>query len=114
MKDFVKEMVGEILAAPSCCEPLKEAGEKLLAAEGKDTEAELTKEFIAELEKDVQPIEDSIAFFKSDFGKQVLGDQVGPMIESFEKAQAEGEKTCLCPACQAGAALLARKGEILG
>lgn len=114
MKDFVKEMVGEILAAPSCCEPLKEAGEKLLAAEGKDTEAELTKEFIAELEKDVQPIEDSIAFFKSDFGKQVLGDQVGPMIESFEKAQAEGEKTCLCPACQAGAALLARKSEILG
>lgn len=112
MKEFVKGKVNEIIAAPSCCQPLKELGEKLIAAEGTEAEEQLTKDFVAELEKDVNPIEDSIAFFKSDMGQQMLGDAAEGMLASFEEAQAKGEKNCLCPACQAGAALLEKKDEI--
>ena len=44
---------------------------------------------------------------------QVFGDQRDGMVASFKEAQAAGEDTCLCPACQAGKALLGMKEEIL-
>ncbi len=46
-------------------------------------------------------------------GAQVFGDQRDGMVKAFEEAQAAGEDTCLCPACQAGKALLGMKDEIL-
>lgn len=113
MKKEVLDKVKEVVAAPSCFGALKELGEKAIAADGTPEEADAMKAFMTELEKDVQPIGDSLAFFKSDMGKEIFGDQVDGMIEAYEKAQAEGEDTCLCPACQAGKALLAMKGELV-
>ena len=113
MKEQIIEKVKEAIAAPSCCAGLKAAGEKYLEAAGTDAEAEAAKALVAELENDVQDINDSLAFFKSDMGKQFFGDQVEGMIKAYEEAVAAGEDTCLCPACQAGKALLGMKDEIL-
>lgn len=113
MKEQIIEKVKEAIEAPSCCAGLKAAGEKYLEAVGTDAEAEAAKALVAELEADVNKIEDSIAFFKSDMGAQVFGDQRDGMVKAFEEAQAAGEDTCLCPACQAGKALLGMKDEIL-
>ena len=118
MKEQIIAKVKEAIEAPSCCAGLKAAGEKYLQAveanEGSAEAKEAAKELVAELEADVNPIEDSIAFFESDMGKQVFGDQRDGMVASFKEAQAAGEDTCLCPACQAGKALLGMKEEILG
>lgn len=113
MKEQIIEKVKETIEAPSCFAALKTAGEKYLEAVGTEAEAEAAKELVAELEKDVNPIEDSIAFFKSDMGAKVFGDQRDAMVKTFEDAAAAGEDTCLCPACQAGKALLGMKDEIL-
>lgn len=122
MKEQIITKVKEAIEAPSCCAGLKSAGEKYLqavsanadSAESKEAIKAAAKELVAELEADVNPIEDSIAFFESDMGKQVFGDQRDGMVASFKEAQAAGEDTCLCPACQAGKALLGMKEEILG
>ena len=118
MKEQIIAKVKEAIEAPSCCAGLKAAGEKYLQAveanAGSAEAKEAAKELVAELEADVNPIEDSIAFFESDMGKQVFGDQLEGMLASFKEAQAAGEDTCLCPACQAGKALLGMKEEILG
>ena len=113
MKEQIIEKVKEAIAAPSCCAGLRAAGERYLEAVRTDAEAGAAKALVAELENDVQDINDSLAFFKSDMGKQFFGDQVDGMIKAYEEAAAAGEDTCLCPACQAGKALLGMKDEIL-
>ena len=125
MKSEALELVKEIVEAPSCFPALREKGEALLAVCGSaagsagestsagesgsagDSDADaLMDEFLVELEKDVEPIEGAIAFFKSDMGLAKLGEHREKMLAKSEKAQAEGEKICICPACQAGAKLL--------
>ena len=113
MKKEALDKVKEVVAAPSCFAALKELGEKAIAADGTPEESGAMKAFVVELEKDVQDIGDSLAFFKSDMGREIFGDQVDGMIEAYEKAQAEGEKTWLCPACQAGRVLLDMKDELV-
>ena len=107
MKDELKAKVEELLEAGSCCAPLREKAEKFLAAEGTDGEAGAESAFMEELKKDVNKIEDSLAFFKSPAAKQAIGDKVDGMIKAFEEALDKGEDTCLCPACQAGKKILA-------
>ena len=106
MSNQTIELVKEMIAAESCYEKLRAAGQEYLEAAGTDKEADATEKLLKRLEADVNPIEDSIGFFKSDLGKQVFGDAVDGMISSFEKARDEGEDTCLCPASQAGKKLL--------
>lgn len=69
--NVVTEKVNELLAAPSCCKELKEACENWLAAVGtsEDAEAEATKALIAELEDDVNLIDDTIGFFGTPMAK---------------------------------------------
>ena len=107
MSNQTVELVKEMIAAGSCYEELKAAGEEYLAAVGTNEEAAATEKLVKRMEADVNPIDDSIEFFKSDMGRQVFGDAAEGMITSFEKARDEGEDTCLCPACQAGKKLLA-------
>lgn len=106
MNEKIKETLDELLSAESICAPLKAAAEKAKEAAGTASEKLATAELVEELKKDVNPIGDSLAFFKSDMGKKVFGDKLEGMIKSFEDAAAAGEDTCLCPACQAGKKLL--------
>ena len=46
-------------------------------------------------------------------GKKVFGEQkAAEMAELCKKRKAEGEKFCICPACQAGAKIYAGKENL--
>ena len=69
---------------------------------------------IAELEEDVQSIDDTLAFFCSDAAKEIFGAETAAnMAETARKVKASGEKICFCPACTAGKAILDNKEALL-
>ena len=113
-RDFIVEKVKEVLAAPSCCPELKDAAQKYLAALDTADEKAAGKNLIAELEEDVQSIDDTLAFFCSDAAKEIFGAETAAnMAETARKVKASGEKICFCPACTAGKAILDNKEALL-
>ena len=106
-RDFIVEKVKEVLAAPSCCPELKDAAQKA-------DEKAAGKILIAELEEDVQSIDDTLAFFCSDAAKEIFGAETAAnMAETARKVKASGAKICFCPACTAGKAILDNKEALL-
>ena len=71
------------------------------------------KNYIAELEEDIMPIDGLIAFAGSDMGAKVFGDAAKGVLAHAEEIKAAGAKYCDCPACAACEAILAKKDEIL-
>lgn len=109
-KDEIKEEVKKTIDAPSCCPELKEAGQAYLDAEGTPKEQEAAKTLIAELEDDVTSIDDLIALASSPAGEDLFGKE---KAAGLLKAKANGEKFCICPACQAGGKVLVHKENLL-
>mgnify|MGYP000565023214 CR=1 FL=1 len=68
VKTYVTEKTKELIAATSCSAEAKEAANAWLEAVGTEEEAEVTKNYIAELEEDIMPIDGLIAFAGSDMG----------------------------------------------
>ena len=113
-KAEIIEKVKELIAAPSCCAPLKALAEEWLKAEGTANEKEMSKKLIAELEKDVQLAENSLRFFESEAGQKVFGaETAAQMAAHFKELIASGGKWCDCPACTPGRAILENKKVIL-
>ena len=73
----------------------------------------MTKNYIAELEEDIIPIDGLIAFAESPAGAGVFGDKAGAVAEHAKEIKAKGAKYCDCPACSAVEAILAKKDEML-
>ena len=111
------ELIGkvkDVIAVPSCCAEAKAAAQSYINALGTDGEAEAAKALIAELEGDVTPIGGLIAFAESDKGKAIFGaEKAAGMAAAAKKAQADGAKYCICPACTAGGAILDNRGLLL-
>ena len=96
MKD-IKTLVQEMINAHSCYPALKEAGQEYLDSIGRKNE-----------------IDDVLAFFQSDDGKKVFGEETAlTLTKQAQEVKAKGGKYCFCPACTAGVELLERKAEIL-
>ena len=113
-RDFIVEKVKEVLAAPSCCPELKDAAQKYLAALDTANEKAAGEILIAELEEDVQSIDNTLAFFCSDAAKEIFGAETAAnMAETAKKVKASGEKICFCPACRAGKAILDNREALL-
>lgn len=114
LRKFVEEKAKEMIAAYSCSPEAKAAAESWLAAVGGDREATATEKFIAELEQDVLHIEDCVAFTGSEMGIKLFGAEKAKQMNEHAKAvQASGATYCDCPACTAGAAILAKKAELI-
>ncbi len=112
--EYVKEKSEELIAAPSCCPEAKAAAEAWMDAVGMPEQDEETKKYIKELEEDVMPIEQLIAFAGSEGGIAVFGKEGAKnMEEHARKLQAEGEQYCDCAACQAALDILAKKMDML-
>ncbi len=113
-KNSVIEKINELISAPSCCASLKEKAQDYIKAIDKVNEKEAAKNLIAELESDVNTIDDTIGFLNSDKAKHMFSaKKLAEMIESAKSFKAKGEKYCFCPACQAGVAILKAKEVIL-
>lgn len=114
VREYVAEKAKEMINAISCSAEAKAAAESWLAAMGTDKEEAETKKFIAELEQDVLPVEACVAFTASEAGVQLFGaERASQMNAHARELQASGAKYCDCPACTAGAAILAKKGELV-
>lgn len=115
VREYAVEKTHELIAAPSCSKEAREAAEKWLAAEGTEEEAAVTKEYIAELEGDIVPIDMLIELAGSETGVKIFGEEKAKAIASHGvKIKAEGAKYCDCPACAAVEAILSKKEELLG
>lgn len=113
VRDYVTEKAKELMGAFSCCTEAKEAAQNWLDAAGTDKEAEQTKNFIAELEADIMPIDTLIAFAGSEGGAKVFGAEKAKEVAAHGKEiKAAGALYCDCPACAACEAILAKKEEM--
>lgn len=112
LKDYMTEQVNALMNAFSCCAEAKAACKEWLEAVGTDKEAEATKKLVAEVEADIMPIDTLIAFAGSEAGTKVFGDKAKDVLNHAEEIKKAGAKFCDCPACQACAAILAKKAEL--
>lgn len=72
MNEAIVEKVKALIAAPSCYAGLKKIAEEYIAALGSDREKEAGRKLVAELEADVQTIDDVLAFLNRMQGKKHL------------------------------------------
>ena len=106
--DYVIEKTHELMNAASCSSEAKAAAQSWLDAVGTEQEADETKKYIAELEADIMPIDNLIAFAGSEAGAGYFGAELAKNITALA-----GAEYCDCPACAAVAEILARKKELL-
>lgn len=111
--DYVVEKTHELMNAPSCSSEAKNAAQAWLDAIGTDKEKQQTEKYIAELEADIMPIDNLIAFAKSEMGVKVFGEKAKDVAAHAEAIKADGAKFCDCPACTAVAAILTKKDEMV-
>ena len=114
MQAAIKEQVTLLINADSCCPEAKAAAEDWLAALGTDREQEASKNLIAELEEDIMPIDELIAFAQSDAAIEIFGADLAKEAAAHGKEiKAAGAIYCDCPACVAAEAIIAKKAELL-
>ena len=113
-KQFFIDRTNAILAAPSSCAELKEAAKAWLDSIGTDSEKKAAESYIAELEEDVTSLSDLIALLKSEQGVRIFGEaEAKHMLKKANDADMMGIKYCICPACNAGGAILDNKAVFL-
>lgn len=112
--DYIVEKTKELIAAPSCSQETKAAAESWLSKAGTPEEKSETEKYIKELEMDIMPIDNLIAFAGSDRGKEYFGADIAAGIAAHAKEIKEkGAKYCDCPACLAASDILSKKEEML-
>ena len=105
-KSFVIKKTKELVAANSCFGELRDLANDWLHSVDKADEKEKFDKYIEYLKGSVSSIDSCIGFLKSDIGKKVYGDKVTEVLNAAEAAKKGGEDTCICPACQAGKAII--------
>ena len=108
-----KELVNALMNTRTACPELREAAKAYLDALGTEKENQAAKNLIAELNEDVNSIDDTIAFFKSDAAKTIVGDMYEKLLDEALAAKANGETVCTCDGCRAGYEILKNKDEFL-
>ncbi len=112
--EYTIKKTNELINAPSCYEGLKKVAQNWLDSAGKENYAEVTKNYIAELEADITSIDDLISLAESDMGVQSFGEEGAKNMAAHAKEiKAAGGKYCDCPACVAAAAILENKEALL-
>ena len=108
-KQELLDEVKKLIAAPMCNPELRAKAEAYLKAQDKAS----ADEFIKALEAHVNSLDETLGFAESDMGKEVFGEKAAAeTAELCRKRKAEGEKFCICPACQAGSKIYASKENL--
>lgn len=97
--------VKRMIASQTCCEELREAGKKFLAAEA--AAAAAAKKLLDELKEDVCSIDSLIDLTATAQGEQIFGkEQCQQMHVGAVTAKNMGIHYCLCDACTHGGRIL--------
>ncbi len=83
--DYIVEKTKELIGAPTCCDEAKAAAQAWLDAVGTENQAAETERYFAELEEDIMPIENLIAFSDSDAGREYFGAEAAADIAAHAK-----------------------------
>lgn len=112
--DYVVKKTHELMEAPTCSSEAKQAAKAWLNSIGTQNEKLESEKYIAELLEDIMPIDNLIAFAKSDKGISYFGkEKAEEIVIHATEIKAKGAKYCDCPACLAAAQILEKKAEIL-
>ena len=112
-REEVIAQVKKLAEAPSVYAGLKEKAEHFLRAAGTAEEHASFHTLVEELKGDVLTIDQLIGFTNSPDGVKVFGEKKAQeLTTAAKKAKEQGEDTCICPACQAGKAILANQAVI--
>ena len=112
--DTVMEKTRQLINAPTCSIEAKTAAQNWLDAIGTEKEVAETQKYIAELEEDIMPIDNLIAFASSPQGIEYFGaDSAKNIVSHSQEIKAVGAKYCDCPACAAAEAILNHKELML-
>ena len=105
-KQEIIAKVNELIAAPSCNPAVKSAAETYLKNQDKASADALVKI----LEAEVCTVDELIGLCESENGKKFFGaEKAAGMAQAAKKSKAEGNKYCICPACQAGSVIWENK-----
>ena len=105
-KQEIIAKVNELIAAPSVCAKVKEAAEAYLKSQDKKSAEALVKA----LEAEVRTVDELIGLCESETGAKFFGaEKAKAMAEQAKKSKADGNKYCICPACQAGSVIYENK-----
>lgn len=108
-KQELTAKVNELVAAPSVCADVKKAAEAYLKKQDKASADALVKV----LEAEVRTVDELIGLCKSDSGVKFFGaEKAKAMAEQAEKSKAEGNKYCICPACQVGGIIYENRDKL--
>lgn len=114
IKEFVIEQTKNLINAGSVCKEAKEAANRWLKAVNTSAEKDETIKYLAELEEDLESVDDLLAFTRSDLSAKLFGEEKSKVFLSHaEELYNSGAKYCDCPACAACAMILAKKDEML-
>ena len=105
--------VKKLAEAPSVYAGLKLKAELFLRAAVTAEEHASFHQLVEELKGDVLTIDQVIGFMDSPEGVKIFGEKKAQeLAAAAKKAKEQGEDTCICPACQAGKAILANQAVI--
>lgn len=112
--EMTVSLTKELICASTCSAEAKEAAHAWLDAVGTPSQQAETQKYIAELEEDIMPIDNLIAFAESEQGKAYFGADTSAGIAAHGKEiRKNGAKYCDCPACATAEKILAMKDAIL-
>ena len=98
------------LLSGHCTDAIRETAQKWLdTLDDGAANSAAADAYIAALEDGVNTIDDTIAFFHSDYAKSAFGDSLPGMIEAAEAHKAAGGKWCTCSACTLALEILDKK-----
>lgn len=111
---YISEKTQELINSSTCCKEAKTAAQSWLKAVGTENESSEMKNYLAELEADIMPIDNLINFAESDSGINCFGaDAAKNVALHAREIKSSGAKYCDCPACSVAEAILQKKDDIL-
>ena len=114
-KADLQEKIREMAAAPSCCPGLKQEVQNYFAAVGMADEKIAAQKLIAEIERDITPIDALVVFAHSDHAALIFGAEGAKKFAAHADAlKASGATYCDCGACTPAREILKHKEILVG
>ncbi len=112
--DEKRALATAAIEAGSSCAEFKAAAQNYLDAIGTNGEKAAAAALIAEAKEDINEIDDTIAFLKSEMAVKIFGAAIAPVkLAEAEAHKANGGIYCDCPGCAAAEAIINAEAELL-
>ena len=112
-KNELLRTVETLIAAPSCCPELREAGRRYLSAVGSADERTAADALLREIREDLCTLDQTIPFFESEAAVGIFGaERARALAAHAREIRAKGAKWCDCAACAACVKILENASEL--